>query len=346
MLSRRFIRSCHRSYRTTTVPHRIIKTIATDAPLHYLSFFKCATAQCNGFLGGFKVMPYSTGCKTPLYNFEANSNYKEVPDPKIMVTFLVVDDEDGAAFVAWKTTPWILPRNLALCVNSNFVYVKVKSISIGKIYVVAESRLSELPVEKAKKGKPNGVVYDKTKGSSSNCGKAKNFMVAYEVLDKFQGSSLSGTGIVHCPPAFGEDDYRVCLENQIIHKGENLVMVVNDDGCFTERVIDFIGRYVKEADKDIIQADKSRLVKSGSFTHSYPFCWRSDTLLIYRAVPSWFLLHCMSKAFPEMPIFGLVDWNPAGLAILCTFNYGSIGMGLEAYKYACNNQVVVEIKER
>ncbi|CAH1426937.1 unnamed protein product [Lactuca virosa] len=265
---------------------------------------------------GFKVMPYSTGCKTPLSNFEANSNYKEVPDPEIMVTFPIVDDQDGAAFVAWTTTPWTLPSNLALCVNSNLVYVKVKSKSNGKIYVVAESRLSELPVEKAKKGTPNGAVDDKSKG------KTKSSVVAYEVLDKFPGSSLvgkkyvplfdyfkefsdvafrvvaddyvtsdSGTGIVHCAPAFGEDDYRVCLENQIINKGENLVMAVDDDGCFTERITDFIGRYVKEADKDIIQAvkDKGRLVKTGSFTHSYPFCWRSDTPLIYRAVPSWFV---------------------------------------------------------
>lgn len=265
---------------------------------------------------GFKVMPYSTGCKTPLSNFEANSNYKEVPDPEIMVTFPIIDDQEGAAFVAWTTTPWTLPSNLALCVNSNLVYVKVKSKSNGKIYVVAESRLSELPVEKAKKGTPNGAVDDKSKG------KTKSSVVAYEVLDKFPGSSLvgkkyvplfdyfkefsdvafrvvaddyvtsdSGTGIVHCAPAFGEDDYRVCLENQIINKGENLVMAVDDDGCFTERITDFSGRYVKEADKDIIQAvkDKGRLVKTGSFTHSYPFCWRSDTPLIYRAVPSWFV---------------------------------------------------------
>lgn len=273
---------------------------------------------------GFKVMPYSTGCKTPLSNFEANSNYKEVPDPEIMVTFPILDDQEGAAFVAWTTTPWTLPSNLALCVNANLVYVKVKSKSNGKIYVVAESRLSELPVEKAKKGTPNGAVDDnslpKTKGSTG--GKAKSSVVAYEVLDKFSGSSLvgkkyvplfdyfkefsdmafrvvaddyvtsdSGTGIVHCAPAFGEDDYRVCIENQIINKGENLVMAVDDDGCFTERITDFSGRYVKEADKDIIQAvkEKGRLVKTGSFTHSYPFCWRSDTPLIYRAVPSWFV---------------------------------------------------------
>ncbi|KAI3497709.1 hypothetical protein L1887_33203 [Cichorium endivia] len=255
---------------------------------------------------GFKVMPYSTGCKTPLSNFEANSNYKEVVDPEIMVSFPIVGDEDGAAFVAWTTTPWTLPSNLALCVNSSFVYVKVKRKSDGKVYVVAECRVSELPVEKGK------TASKTTKGS----------VVAYEVLEKFPGSSLvgkkyvalfdyfkelsdmafrvvaddyvtsdSGTGIVHCAPAFGEDDYRVCMENKIINKGENLIMAVDDDGCFTERITDFSGRYVKEADKDIIQVvkDKGRLVKSGKFSHSYPFCWRSDTPLIYRAVPSWFV---------------------------------------------------------
>nr|GMD85508.1 isoleucine--tRNA ligase, cytoplasmic [Ipomoea batatas] len=297
---------------------------------------------------GFKVMPYSTGCKTPLSNFEANSNYKassnshiEVPDPEIMVSFPIVDDHDGASFVAWTTTPWTLPSNLALCVNANFVYLKKKQKKAppmvrnkfdGKIYVVAESRLSELPLEKAKKGTTNGAVNDTQNSnpkSKPSGGKSKN-LDTYEILDKISGSSLvgkkyiplfdyfkdfsdtafrvvaddyvtsdSGSGIVHCAPAFGEDDYRVCIENQIINKGENLIVAVDDDGCFTERVSDFARRYVKDADKDIIQAvkarnfsyyiEKGRLVKSGNFTHSYPFCWRSDTPLIYRAVPSWFV---------------------------------------------------------
>ncbi|KAK6119823.1 hypothetical protein DH2020_046448 [Rehmannia glutinosa] len=257
---------------------------------------------------GFKVMPYSTGCKTPLSNFEANSNYKEVPDPEIMVAFPVVDDPDGACFVAWTTTPWALPSNLALCVNANFVYVKVRNKFNGKIYVVAESRLTELPVEKAKKSLPDGAVGGSENLNSkpkSSGGKAKN-VDTYEVLEKYPGASLvgkkyvplfdyfkdfsdvafrvvadnyvtddSGTGIVHCAPAFGE----------------NLVVAVDDDGCFTERIVEFSRRYVKDADKDIIQAvkEKGRLVKSGSFTHNYPFCWRSDTPLIYRAVPSWFV---------------------------------------------------------
>ncbi|EEF32620.1 isoleucine--tRNA ligase, cytoplasmic [Ricinus communis] len=266
---------------------------------------------------GFKVMPYSTGCKTVLSNFEAGQNYKDVPDPEIMVAFPIVDDPHNAAFVAWTTTPWTLPSNLALCVNGNFDYVKVRNKYTGKVYVVAESRLSALPTEKPKSSAVNGPAGGKTKG-----GKTENLMDSFELLEKVKGNELvkkkyvplfnffsdfsntafrvvadnyvtddSGTGIVHCAPAFGEDDYRVCIENQIINKGENLIVAVDDDGCFAERITEFSGRYVKDADKDIIEAVKAkgRLVKSGTFTHSYPFCWRSDTPLIYRAVPSWFV---------------------------------------------------------
>ncbi|XVE62096.1 hypothetical protein DITRI_Ditri06bG0092000 [Diplodiscus trichospermus] len=274
---------------------------------------------------GFKVMPYSTGCKTPLSNFEAGENYKLVPDPEIMVSFPIVGAPDNSAFVAWTTTPWTLPSNLALCVNASFVYVKVRNKNSGKIYVVAESKLSELPTDKPKSDSANGPAGDskksKTKGSSGEKTK-ESAADSYEILDKFSGASLvgtkyeplfnyflessdaaftvisdnyvtddSGTGIVHCAPAFGEDDYRVCIGNQIINKGENLIVPVDDDGCFTGKITDFNGRYVKDADKDIIEAVKAkgRLVKLGTFTHSYPFCGRSDTPLIYRAVPSWFV---------------------------------------------------------
>ncbi|KAG2726074.1 hypothetical protein I3760_01G095100 [Carya illinoinensis] len=275
---------------------------------------------------GFKVMPYSTGCKTPLSNFEAGQEYRDVPDPEIMVTFPIIGDPHKAAFVAWTTTPWTLPSNLALCVNANFVYVKVRNKYSGKVYMVAESRLPALPSEKPKPSIANGSIPDtkksnpKTKGSSS--GKTGDVVDSYEVLEKVSGASLvgmkyqplfdyfiecsesafrvladnyvtddSGTGIVHCAPAFGEDDYRVCSENQIISKGENLIVAVDDDGCFTAKITDFSGQYVKDADKDIIEAvkEKGRLVKSGSFMHPYPFCPRSKTPLIYRAVPSWFI---------------------------------------------------------
>ncbi|TVU08293.1 hypothetical protein EJB05_41693 [Eragrostis curvula] len=264
---------------------------------------------------GFKVMPYSTGCKTPLSNFEAAMDYRMVPDPAVMVSFPIVGDPDNAALVAWTTTPWTLPSNLALCVNANLVYAKVKDKSSGAVYIVAESRLSQLPV----KAKASGKKQQSSKGSNTEAVPDGLDKESYDLLAKSPGSSLvglkytplfdffmdfqdtafrviadnyvtddSGTGVVHCAPAFGEDDHRVCLAAGII-EATRLVVAVDDDGCFTEKVSEFKGRHVKEADKDIISADKGRLVSKGSIEHSYPFCWRSGTPLIYRAVPSWFV---------------------------------------------------------
>lgn len=260
-------------------------------------------------------MPYSTGCSTPLSNFEAGQNYKDVSDPAVVVSFPVDDDPDGASLVAWTTTPWTLPSNLALCVNPEMDYLKVKDPATGKVYIVGEARLGEIPgaVAKPKKGGKKG---DKADGDASAPS-------GFEVLAKLKGSDLvgktyeplfpyfaglkangafkvcgdgyvtsdSGTGIVHQAPAFGEDDFRVCLAHGVISRGDSVPCPVNDDGCFTDAVPDFQGRHVKEADKDIIAAVKTagRLVSSGSIVHSYPFCWRSDTPLIYRAVPSWFV---------------------------------------------------------
>ncbi|PRQ33671.1 putative isoleucine--tRNA ligase [Rosa chinensis] len=121
----------------------------------------------------FKVMLYSTGCKTPLSNFEAGQNHKDVSDPEIMVAFPIVGDPDKAAFVAWTTTPWTLPSNLALCVNPNLTYVKVCNRCSGRVYVVAESRVSSLPSER-----PRRAAYD-----CSNI---------YEVLERFSGTTLVG----------------------------------------------------------------------------------------------------------------------------------------------------------
>ncbi|KAG6497050.1 hypothetical protein ZIOFF_044936 [Zingiber officinale] len=291
---------------------------------------------------GFKVMPYSTGCRTPISNFEAGQNYKDVSDPAIMVSFPVVGDPHNAALVAWTTTPWTLPSNLALCVNADLVYVKVREKTSGVTYIVAESRLPQLPSKKSKSELAGAVVppqdissaNSKSKGTSSTKTKSGVDAKSYELVEKLTGASLvglryvplfdyflkysdtafrvvadnyvtddSGTGVVHCAPAFGEDDYRVCVASGII-KGVDLFVAVDADGCFTEEVSDFYGRYVKDADKDIVNAVKvrisvdissqffevkGRLVNNGSVMHSYPFCWRSDTPLLYRAVPSWFV---------------------------------------------------------
>lgn len=264
-------------------------------------------------------MPYSTGCSTPLSNFEAGQNYKDVSDPAVVVAFPIDNDPDNASLVAWTTTPWTLPSNLALCVNPEFTYLKVKDPATGKVYVVAESRLAEIPgaVVKAKKAgkKDAAATKDGAPAAAAPAG--------FEIMSKIQGQELvgltytplfpyfadlkasgafkvcgdsyvtedSGTGIVHQAPAFGEDDFRVCVAHGVITRGDTVPCPVNDDGCFVDPVSDFAGRHVKEADKDIILAVKAsgRLVHAGAIVHSYPFCWRSDTPLIYKAVPSWFV---------------------------------------------------------
>ena len=115
--------------------------------------------------------------------------------------------------------------------------------------------------------------------------------VAFKVMVDTYVTDDSGTGVVHQAPAFGEDDYRVCLAHGVISKGESVPCPIDEDGRFTDKVPDFKGMHVKEADKPILAHLKptGRLVKSGAIKHSYPFCWRSDTPLIYRAVPSWFV---------------------------------------------------------
>ncbi|KAJ0263495.1 hypothetical protein HA466_0038390 [Hirschfeldia incana] len=255
---------------------------------------------------GFKVMPFSTGLKTQLSNSEAKGNKKKVSDPEAMVAFPVIGDEDEAAFVAWTTTPWTLPCNLALCVNAKFVYLKVRNKNSGRVYVVAESRLSALPsfaddTKQANKGGGGDCyeVLEKCEGASLV---GKKYEPVFDYFSDFSSEAFrvvaddyvtddSGTGIVHCAPAFGEDDYRVCVENKIIEQGEGLVVAVDEDGLFTERITHFFGRYVKDADKDIIEAVKAkgRLVKTGRVTHEYPFCYRTGTPLLYRAGPAWFV---------------------------------------------------------
>eukprot|EP01137_Pigoraptor_chileana_P000643 Opistho-2@37120 len=245
---------------------------------------------------GSKVMPYSTGCLTPLSNFEANQNYKDVQDPTVIVGF-PLDEEPDVSLVAWTTTPWTLPSNLALCVHPKKVYVKILDIPTGKKLIMMEARLSELYNKKGDTDKYK--VLDSFNGEVL-AGKGYTPLFPYFAARKTQGNFVvlcdefvteeSGTGIVHCAPAFGEDDYRVCLKSGVISKGD-VPCPVDVSGAFTADVTDFAGKYVKDADKEIIKHLKTsgRLVHQATITHSYPFCWRSETPLIYKAVPSWFI---------------------------------------------------------
>ncbi|XP_073084971.1 isoleucine--tRNA ligase, cytoplasmic isoform X2 [Manis javanica] len=243
---------------------------------------------------GVKVMPFSTACNTPLSNFESHQNYKDVQDPSIFVTFPLEEDEN-ISLVAWTTTPWTLPSNLALCVNPDMQYVKIKDVVRRKILILMEARLSALyKVEsdyeildqfpgiylKGKKYKPLFDYFVKCKENG-----------AFTVLVDSYVREEEGTGVVHQAPYFGADDYRVCMDFNIIQKDSPPVCPVDASGCFTAEVIDFAGQYVKDADRTIVRTlkEQGRLLVAGTFTHSYPFCWRSDTPLIYKAVPSWFV---------------------------------------------------------
>uniref|UniRef100_A0A8C8A2Q4 Isoleucine--tRNA ligase, cytoplasmic n=1 Tax=Oryzias sinensis TaxID=183150 RepID=A0A8C8A2Q4_9TELE len=260
---------------------------------------------------GVKVMPFSTACNTPLSNFESHQNYKDVQDPSVIVNFPLVEDKD-VSLIAWTTTPWTLPSNLALCVNPDYLYVKVKDNSTDKTYIMMEARLGALF-----KSESEYTVLDKFPGKNlkgkkykplfqyfSKCGEKGAFQV---VLDNYVKEE-EGTGVVHQAPYFGADDYRVCAEYNIIQRDQPPICPVDASGCFTSEVTDFAGQYVKDADKNIIKwlKENGRLVNFSTFKHSYPFCWRSDTPLIYKAVPSWFvrvehmvekLLDCNGKCY-------------------------------------------------
>lgn len=243
---------------------------------------------------GVKVMPFSTGCNTPLSNFESGQNYKDVVDPSVVIAFPLID-EPGVAILAWTTTPWTLPSNLALCCNQNFDYAEVKDLASNKIFIILESSLDLIykskdqyaVVGKRKGADLKGKSYEPPFDYFSNLRKKGAFVV----LNDTYVTSESGTGIVHQAPYFGEDDYRCCLAAGIITRDQSIICPVDNCGNFTEPVTDFIGQHVKVADKNIMKnlQAKGKLIHSGTSKHSYPYCWRSDTPLIYKAVPSWFV---------------------------------------------------------
>jgi isoleucyl-tRNA synthetase len=265
--------------------------------------------QKNLVYPGHRVMPYSTACTTPLSNFEAGLNYKDVKDPAVVVSFPLVNNSE-VHLVAWTTTPWTLPSNVALCVNATMTYVEISDVKSGRVYVLAKSRLSQLyPVMNTKKWKPSQAdelykVRKEMLGSElvgwkyaplfeyfahDGTDESERY---FQVLSDPYVSDDAGTGIVHQAPAFGEDDYRVCLANHLITKGgSSMPCPVNDDGVFTAQVPEVQGLHVKAADDRLIELikDKGRLVQKDVLVHSYPFCWRSDTPLIYKAVHTWFV---------------------------------------------------------
>lgn len=238
---------------------------------------------------GFKVMPFSAQLGTPLSNFEANLNYKEVDDPSLTVK-MELTDEPGTSLLIWTTTPWSLPSNLAVMAKKDMDYVKVKERSSGQQYVLAAARLphyfkhpEEYEVVAILRGESlAGKRYQPLFPYFASRAQQKAFHVILE--DSI--TSDEGTGLVHAAPAFGELDFYACAR-----EGIELVNPIDHNGKFTSEVPDFAGLFVKDADKEIIRHLKQgkKVFHHGQIRHRYPFCWRSDTPLIYKAVSTWFV---------------------------------------------------------
>ena len=246
---------------------------------------------------GFKIVPYCPRCGTPLSTAEVSQGYKTVKERSAIVRFKVTGED--AYFLAWTTTPWTLPSNVALCVNPDEEYVKVKAAD-GYTYYMAKALLDTV--------------------LSSRLANEENGNKAYEILETYKGKDLEykeyeplyacaketadkqnkkgffvtcdsyvtmsdGTGIVHIAPAFGEDDANVGRNYDL-----PFVQFVDGKGQLTEET-PYAGKFVKDADKDVlIDLDKEgKLFDAPKFEHEYPHCWRCDTPLIYYARESWYI---------------------------------------------------------
>ena len=237
---------------------------------------------------GEKVVPFSTALGTVLSNFEAGSNYQEAQDPAVTVLFKLSDQD--AYIAAWTTTPWTLPSNLALCVGNSIEYTKVYDEALQATVIIASERLAAYEGKKQLKAVSTlmgselvGLRYEPLFPYFE----ALASEGAFQVLADDYVTTDSGTGIVHQAPAFGEDDFRVLKAAGVTAS----VCPIDMAGCFTEAVPDFAGLHVKDADKPIMRHLKTsgQLYLQEVVQHSYPFCPRSDTPIIYRTIDSWYV---------------------------------------------------------
>ena len=240
----------------------------------------------------FKVMPYSWGASTTLSNFEVNlGGYRDVDDPAITVRLKVTDGhgpaEVGDYVVVWTTTPWTLPGNLAVAVGENIEYVRVEVD--GDHYWVAESRLEfvwEDPPQPLVRVRGTELLAAAYEPPFDYFGQERD-RGAFRVIASEDVSTEEGTGLVHMAPAYGEADFLALQAAGL----DVLVDPVDMDATFTEDVPDVAGVHVKDADATLIKllAERGLLLKSERIVHAYPFCYRTDTPLIYKAIPTWFV---------------------------------------------------------
>jgi isoleucyl-tRNA synthetase len=232
---------------------------------------------------GFKILPYCPRCETPLSSHEVSQGYRDVKDPSIYVRFRSLDDPD-TYFLVWTTTPWTLISNVALAVHPDVEYLKVEYN--GEKLIIAEPRANEVLSGEFK-------ILERYKGAQLEHQRYEPLFkfikpekdAYYVVLGDFV-TTEDGTGIVHTAPAFGEDDYVVGQKYDL-----PVVRPVDKSGKFENEITDFQGKFVKDADADIISDLKNRklLFRKEMVEHSYPHCWRCDSPLLYYARKSWYI---------------------------------------------------------
>ena len=243
---------------------------------------------------GFKIVPYCPRCGTPLSSHEVAQGYKSVKERSAVVRFKKADED--AYFLAWTTTPWTLPSNVALCVNPEETYCRVVAAD-GKVYYMAEALLDKVLSPLATEGEKAYEITDKFTGKQLEYAEYEPLFECAGVAAKKQGKKAhfitcdnyvtmsDGTGIVHIAPAFGEDDSKVGRIYDL-----PFVQFVNGKGEMTADT-PYAGMFVKKADPVILKDldAEGKLFDAPKFEHDYPFCWRCDTPLIYYARESWFI---------------------------------------------------------
>ncbi|MGM0606833.1 MAG: isoleucine--tRNA ligase [Candidatus Muiribacteriota bacterium] len=232
---------------------------------------------------GHKILPYCPRCGTAVSSHEVAQGYKQTKDPSVFIKFKLADED--AYFLVWTTTPWTLISNVALAINRSEKYVRIQTEK-GEL-ILAKKRLEVIEEDykiiqefdgKAIVGKKYQQLFEYCELQEGKKG--------FEVVHADFVSMEDGTGIVHIAPAFGEDDNKIGVENNL-----GFFQPVSLEGKFEENIIDFKGMFVKDADPEILYVLKKRnqLYKSRKVEHTYPFCWRCDSPLLYFARESWFI---------------------------------------------------------
>ncbi|MBX6351980.1 MAG: isoleucine--tRNA ligase [Thermoflavifilum sp.] len=299
----RFIRECRNSvfqYEQTwrELTERLGYWVDLDHPYMTLSddyiesvWHLLKTIYDKGLLvQGHRVSPYCPHCETTLSSHEVAQGYKDVKDLTVTAKFRVKDaDGDTPVYIlAWTTTPWTLPSNVALAVNAELDYVRIHSPARGEDYWVAADLADhflqdgDTVVERRTGADLAGIAYEPVFPYVTVPGKRHIVVTSDHV------TAESGTGVVHMAPAHGEDDYRVCQEHGVV-----FINFVDATGCFTDAVGPYAGRFVRDEglNVDLVKdlAARGLVYEKYRYEHAYPHCWRCDTPLIYYAIDSWFI---------------------------------------------------------